>query len=126
MTDLPVNHTATQADKMVKTIENILVPIAENAIITACPEMGLPVVKQITEIIEQALADKFTKLAETGVTFAVIDMQVEHEDSNVSDALNALALAYKNGDKDAIVQALKNYADATSAVDHDDGSASPL
>lgn len=128
MTDtqpLPTNPAADQANKIIKAIENVLVPIAENAIIAAVPTLGLPVVKQITEAIETALADKLTQLAETGVTFTIIDIQTGRENSAMSDAVKKLLAAQRSGDPNAIAQAQADFEKAQDALVHDDGSSKP-
>lgn len=125
MTDpTTVNSTATKADALLKTLESVLVPIAQAAIQEAVPVLALPVIKQITDAIEQALANKITALIEMGVTFEIIDLQTGKEQSNVSDALSALIAAEKTNNQAAIAIALQAYANANSAMVHSDGSAS--
>jgi hypothetical protein len=110
------NPIVGAADNIVEALENILVPIAENVIISYLPELGLPVVKQITEAIEQGIADKLTALAEQGVTFAVVDTQVTVEKFTISYALMKLIEAEKSGDPNAIKQAMDDYANAQSQL----------
>lgn len=122
---VPQNTAATQANKLLKSLENVLVPIAEAAIITAVPELGIPVVKQISQAIEVALADKLTKLAETGVTFLVIDVQTANENLNMHTAVALLARAVQSGDPNAIAKAKAQFDEAQDALASDDGSATP-
>ncbi len=112
----PVNPTVTAADQVIEALENLLVPIAEDAIIAAAPDLGIPIVKQITEAIEQALADKLTALAQIGVTFAVIDTQVMIEKFTISQALTNLIEAERSGDTSAIKKAIQDYANANSQL----------
>src|SRR5271166_5779112 len=118
----PVNPAVNTAQDIVKILEDILVPIAENAIIAAVPELGLPIVKQITEAIEEALADKLTALAQTGVSFTVIDTQVTIEKWTISQVLANLIEAEKTGDPNAIKKAIQDYADANSKLVSASGS----
>lgn len=120
-----INNTATEADKLLKALESVLVPIAETAIETAVPALGLPVIKQITQAIEQALANKITALLEMGVTFEIIDVQTGEEQSNVSDALKNLIAAEKTNNQAAIALAVQAYQNYCAALVHDDGSADP-
>lgn len=102
------NTTANEVNTIIKGIENVCVPLIENAIISAVPALGLPVVKQITEEIEQIFANYLTKWVETQADFAVIDAQVNSEESKLSNA--------SKGTDDAAFQA------AQSALINDSGS----
>lgn len=119
------NSATAHVNSLIKGIEGIIVPIAENAIIAACPELGAPVIKQITEKIEQALADEATKIAEVYADFAVVDVQVDSEERNLSKELQAVIAAERSGDQNAIQTAIQAYQSAASALDHDDGSTQP-
>lgn len=120
---LPVNTAAAQADKFIVAIENVLVPIAEAALIAQFPALGLPVIKQITQIIEQSVANTVTKLAETGVTFGIIDLQTDSEESNISNDLKQLEADEAAG-KPIDADETKLQADQNSLV-QDDGSVTP-
>ena len=122
----PTNQAATEVNKVIKTIEEICVPIAENAIIAACPEMGWPVVKQITESIETGIANYVTKWEELGATFLVIDVQEAHEQGTLTDDYSAIIAAQKTGNQEAVHNAIIAYANAHSAAIHADGSARPI
>lgn len=118
------NATAARVDSLIQQIEGILLPIAENAIIAACPTMGAPVIKQITETIEKGIAGEVTKIAELYASFAVDDLQVDSEDAGVSKELQAVIAAEKDGDPNAIQAAIQAYQRAVSALNADDGSVS--
>lgn len=124
-TPQPTNQAIAQANTIIKDIENMVVPIVENAVISACPTLGAPVVKQISEAVEQALADKLTKYLETGADFEVIDLQTGAEKDEISSELAAVIAAEKSGDPNAIQQAIAAYQKAQSALVNDDGSGSP-
>jgi hypothetical protein len=119
------NPVASEANQIIKILEGILVPIAQNAIIAAVPALGLPVVKQITEAIETALANQLTKMAEQGVTFAIIDAQTDSEQDNLSADQAALIEAEKSGNQQEIQQDMEKYAQDNSALINDDGSSPP-
>lgn len=126
-TDLPapINQTATEIDKIIQTMENVLVPIAQKAIETAVPTLDIIVIKQITEAIEQGLANYITKYAQLGATFIVIDLQKDSEVSAASGPLAAVIAAEKSGDPNALAQAIAAFQKAQSALVKDDGSAKP-
>jgi hypothetical protein len=120
-----VNTAATAADSAVKTVENALLPIIEKAIQGAVPTLALPIIAQIVDAVEGAIANELTKLTETGLTFLIIDGQTGSEESGMSKELAALMAAEKGGDPDAIKTAIQNYANAQSSLVHDDGGATP-
>jgi hypothetical protein len=122
---LPTNAAANQADSLIKTIENILLPIVENAIIAACPDLGLPIVKQIVEAVETGMANSLTALIEKGVTFKIIDNQVGAEENSISAAQTALLNAEKTGNQNEIQQAEQNFENAQDSLIADDGSSKP-
>lgn len=101
-------------------------PVVEAAVIAVCPELGIPVVKQIVAEFEHLAEDKLAKLAETGATFVIIDFQAANENTRLGRAMAALAVAIRSGDPAAIAAAKKEYDDAQSALVNDDGSAPPL
>jgi hypothetical protein len=105
-TPTTTNTVANEVNTIIKGIENVCVPLIENAIITAVPALGLPVIKQITEEIEQIFANYLTKWAEEQADFAIIDTQVSSEEA---------AIAQK-GQSDAAFQ------DTQSALVNDSGS----
>ena len=92
-------------------------------IIADQPWLGWFWVRPIWEAIFSAIANYFTKAAENGATFLVIDVQISHEQTTLSMAMQNLIMAERSGNPDAIQHALHAYADAHSALVHDDGSA---
>lgn len=116
------NKTANLADRIIKSLSNAGVATVETMIIADVPFLGWPVIKPLWEIPFGWVASYFTKAAENGATFAVIDLQVDHEESNLSAALKALIEAEKSGDAEAIKKAIQAYANAQSALVHSDGS----
>lgn len=117
------NQTAETIDSVIKAGGGAIVSLTETMIIADVPLLGIPVVKQIWEAIFNWIASYFIKAAQTGATFAVIDVQVDAEQSKLSKALSDLIAAEKSGDKNAIQQAIKNYQTAQSAFINSDGSA---
>lgn len=99
------------------------VQAVEALIIADQPWLGWPFIAQLWQIPFGWLASYFTDAAKIGVTFGVIDLQVGQEETQLSKALQALITAEKSGDPIAIQKAIKDYADAQSALIHDDGSA---
>lgn len=116
------NSAAGIANTVIKVGETGIVAVAESLAITAVPWLGLPVIKQLWEGIFNFIADKFEKAAATGATFLVIDVQVGNEETQMSKELAAVIAAEKSGDANAIKIAIANYANAQSALVHDDGS----
>ncbi len=108
-TPTTTNKTADTVNSIIKGIENIAVPMIEAALIAKFPLLGAPVVKQITEEVEQVLANYVATYAEQGADFLVIDAQVDSEESKLENA-------QKEGASDAAFQA------AQSALVNDDGS----
>lgn len=116
------NTAAGNINTLINGVEGILLPIVENAIIAAVPAIGLPAIKQITEAIEKGIADEATKIGELYADFAVMDGQVDNEESSVSTTLAAVIAAEKAGDPSAIQQAIAAYQKSLSSLDHSDGS----
>ena len=116
------NSTVNEVNTVIKGIENICVPLIENLIIAQVPALGLPIVKQITEGIEQILANYLTKWAEEQADFIIIDGQTASEQSNLSAALKALIAAEQSKDQNAITQALSAYQAAQASLVSSDGS----
>lgn len=127
MTNLPapVNKAATNANYIIKVVNQIVTDAAEKALETYVPALGLPVIKQITEAIENAVANQVTKLEQTGVTFLIIDFQVSSEKGDVADQIAAIKAARDSGNALLLQTAIKHFADAHSALIHSDGSAAP-
>ena len=121
-TPTQTNSTVNEVNAIIKGIEDVCLPLIENAIIAAVPDLGLPVVKQVTEEIEQIFANFLTKWAEEQADFTVIDLQTDSEQSNLSAALKALIAAEQSGNQSAITTALAAYQTAQSALVNDNGS----
>jgi hypothetical protein len=68
------------------------------------------------------LGDKMNASFQEVGTFVVIDLQVSAEQAGISQALQNLMLAEKGGNSSAIQAAIQAYANAQSALVHDDGS----
>lgn len=132
-TPTTTNETATTLDADINTAvsaaEDIAVSAAEVALDTAVPFFAVPVVKEVTdELIKlavDALGDKMSLSFQEVGTFIVIDTQISAEQSGISAALAALMIAEKSGVPSAIQAAIQAYANAQSALIHDDGS-SPI
>ena len=116
------NGLANDINTIVKDGESAGIAIVESMIIADQPWLGLPGVKQIWEALFGWIMSYVTSAAETGIDFAVIDVQVDGEETNISKALAAVQAAYKSGDKNALAQALADYRSAQSALANDDGS----
>lgn len=118
-----INTTATAIDTGIADAGSAVVNAVEGMILADVPFLALPVVKTLWEAFFNWIAGYFIKAAETGATFAVIDVQTGSESGALSKALQTLIQAEKTGDANAIQAAIKNYADAQSALIHSDGSA---
>lgn len=130
----PANPTATSVntviDDAVKAAETLAETTAETALDSAAPFFAVPVVKEVSDetiklVIEKLGSELSTNLQVAG-TFIIIDTQVSTEQLKLSQSLLALLVAEKSGDQNAIKQAIQNYADANSALIHDDGSSRPV
>lgn len=125
MADLPTqtNQTATKIDAGIKVVNNVLVQVALNLIEADVPVLKLPVIKQVFETLVGWLYGYFVKAQEQFATDTVIDIQVGKEKSALSLALAALIVAEQSKDPEKIKEAIQAYANANSALLHDDGSA---
>jgi len=121
-TPVPVNPVATGVSTAIGTVGGDIVSVTESMIVADSPWLGFPVLKQLWEALFAWIVGYFIKAAQTGATFAIIDVQVSSEESGMSKALAALYAAEKTGEKNAIQTAIQNYANAQSALVHDDGS----
>jgi hypothetical protein len=122
MASTPTNPAANNVNALIKGIEDILVPIAENAIVAAVPTLGLPVIQQIMNAIVQGLSNEATKIAELYADFGVIDLQVDSEESQVDTDIQKIQSDEQKGDANAIKQDIAQYQKDTSALTSDDGS----
>jgi hypothetical protein len=119
-----VVKTSQKLQDFFQDIQKVLLPISEAAIIAACPEMDLPVVKQISEGIETAVANELVKIADKYADFAVQDENIDAEDRLISAELKAVIDAEKLGDKDALSKAIAAYQVAVSELSNNDLSTS--
>ena len=120
-----VNKAATIGDEVISSAATAGAQAITALIIADVPFFGLPVIKNLLNYIVGYVCIYVSKAVQTGVTFAVIDIQVGAEQNKLSIALAALIEADKTGDSIAIQQAIKNYAAAQSALINFDGSAAP-
>lgn len=116
------NSTASKVSTIISTTGNVIVNVVEGMIIADQPWLGTPGIKQIWEALFNYIASYFIKAAQQGATFAIIDSQVSKEKMAISEAMAALIVAEQSGDLNAIKNAIQNYANANSALLHDDGS----
>jgi hypothetical protein len=120
-TPTTTNSAATLSGKIISALANVGVQSVEALIIADVPALGFPVIKQIWEAAFGWVASYFVKAAQNGATFAVIDVQVGAEETAMSAALAAVVAAEKTGDAAKIKAAIQAYANAQSALVHDDG-----
>ena len=123
MSTPPTNQTATTVNNTVKSIFGVLQNTVEGIIIADQPWLNTPILKQIFEMILGYFFNAASKAAQEAGTFAVIDLQVANETSNISSALRAVIAAEKTGDAAKIQAAIQDYAKYQSALIHNDGSA---
>jgi hypothetical protein len=119
------NKDAVTADEILSVLKNSGVAAVETLIVADVPILGVPVIKQLWELFFSWIATYFIKVAQTGTTFAIIDVQVATETMGISAALAQVVAAEKTGDAAQIQAAIQNYANAQSMLTHDDGSAAP-
>ena len=125
MASAPTNSTETTADNIIQDIKSNLAPLIQAAIIAQVPFLGDPVIKQITDTVENVIENYAAKMAEEVVNFAIVDKQVSDEKSAVTDALTGLEAAEKTGDSNAIANAEEIFENANASLDADDGSNQP-
>lgn len=117
------NGTATAVNTAIAAAFSAGEVDVEALIIADAPWLGLPGLKQILDAIIGYVGGKFSKVFQNAGTFTVIDAQVDHEESNLSQALKNVIQAEKGGDPHAIQEAIQAYAAAQSALVNDDGGA---
>lgn len=127
MSDKPTttNQTASAINSGISTGVNIAETVAEDLFFADFPLLNIPVIKQLCKIPFIIVGSYISKAVQGGATFIVIDVQVGAEESKMSKALAALIAAEKTGDQNVIKKAIQDYANAQSALTHDDGSAIP-
>ena len=129
----PTNTTAAVVNTAIDGVFGVAVKAAQTALITALdsaePIFAAPVLSTITEAaideLVQFLGNEIYKNFALWVTFAIIDLQVRGEQSNVATALAALKTAQASGDESAIQAALTKFGTAVQALTHIDGSSIP-
>jgi len=119
------NAAATATSAGISTAVGDIVTAAENMAIAQWPFLAYPGFKQIWEAVFGWFANLFSKAAQTGATFAIIDVQTMEEEGALSVATAEILKAEKDNNHDELIQAEKDYAAAESALMHADGSASP-
>lgn len=119
------NSTATMADNIISATASTLEKVTEDMIIADVPLLATPIIKQLWEGLFNWIMGYASRAAQTGATFAVIDTQVNSEQSGMSSALAALVAAEKSGDANAIQKAIQAYQAAQSSLINSNGSATP-
>lgn len=119
------NTAASDINIFISVINKTIETAAQAAIIAAVPELGAPVIKQIIDVIENAVESTITKYEQLGATFIVTDIQVGLEKDAVSHDVQAILNDEKSGDQNALERDEKQYQLDTSSLTHDDGSATP-
>lgn len=123
------NPTATKINADILTAVNAAEIGVETLIVADIAAMGTvanfftPILKPIINAVISYVGDKFAIVLQNGATFLVIDNQVGNEETALITTRAALIAAEKSGDPNAFKIALQNYANAQSALVHDDGSA---
>jgi hypothetical protein len=125
MTSTPstTNKLATLVNALIAGLDKSILGVVYAAIIADVPWLGLPGIKQIWTWLFSWIASYFTVAAENGATFLIIDLQTGAEQTKLSAAMKQLIAAEQSGDPNAIKAAIQAYANANSALIHDDGSA---
>lgn len=98
--------------------------VVEAAIIADLPILGYPGFKQLLELILGWVEGYFLTQASDAATKIVIDIQVNAEESTVTQAFKGAQQAIQSGDANAITQASQNLDSAFGSIIHSDGSAS--
>ena len=119
---LPTNPTTQVVNTVIDTVWQAAVTAAEAALIAAVPEMGVPVVKQVSQEVIQLVAQAIYKQFALWVSFEIIDFQDSAELTSEQKALVALKSAQKSGDPLALAQALSNFDQSVAALTRIDGA----
>lgn len=129
-----VNGTATLLNSAISKAMGAAETIVDNLIVAQIAAWTGPMapfcaflvnifIKPFVSPLVSYIGGKFSVVLQNGGTFAVIDLQVDYEDSNESAALKNYIIALKGGDPNAIQAARIALANAQSSLTHDDGSA---
>lgn len=119
---LPTSPTTQVVNTVIDTVWQAAVTAAEAALIAAVPEMGVPVVKQVSQEVIQLVANAIYKQFALFVSFEIIDFSDAIELNDQQKALVALKAAQKSGDPLALAQALSNFDQSVAALTHMDGA----
>ena len=116
-------------DDAMKAAEQLAITAEETALDAAVPIFAAPVIKQITDEVLTLGTEYIGKNIDVALqqfdTFVVIDTETSGEKTGISQALGNLMTAEKSGDSTKIAAAIKAYQEAQSALQNDDGSATP-
>lgn len=119
--------TQNNVAQLVNNAVAILMKDGETAakafILTEVPFLTNPITQFFLDMALNWLAKILDHNIEMAITSAIIDIQTKHENSQVYQALNALMIAQKSGDTNAIDSAIKNAKDKWANAIHWDGSA---
>lgn len=97
-------------------------PALEAYIIAQVPELALPILKQLMELVLDKLVEREAAILKQFLAFTIIDGQVNSENKAVKDQLVAWNAAHASGDPHAIQQATDDLAAAFGHLIHYDGS----
>lgn len=122
----PTNGAATIANNVLHTlIFDVAVKAAQAALEAEFPWLRLIIVHQLEESLINIIADQIYQELAKGVTFAIIDVQVNAEAAAVNKAKENLINALKGDNVDAVTKATNDFESAFGKLIHYDGSATP-
>lgn len=125
MGDTPttVNQPAKTADQIISAVVfDAGVPIAEAAIIAAVPWLGLPIIKNILELLLKTVAGYFYRATSTYSTLQIIAFETNSEKGAYAAAEKNLRLAHVSGDPVALQKATDDFKKTFRSLVHYDGS----
>lgn len=99
---IPNNSGATLAEQTVESVFTTAINLAETAIIAAAPWLGIPVFKQLWELIFSYITGQIGLAFGKGAAFIVISVEDWAQVQSVLSTSTALAQAQANGDPNAI------------------------
>lgn len=121
----PTNQTATVVNKGIDGVFGVAVKAAEIAIVAEVPVLGNPILEKIDNAIIEYVANKIYQQFAEWVTFEIIDFEVGGEVTDQKKALIAMKAAQKEGNQNALIQALAAFDAATVKLTVIDGAANP-
>ncbi len=121
----PTNQTASTVDKAIDGVFGVATSLGKNALFVAVPWTNWPILRNIVGYLIDKFSDLVYKNFALFVTFKIIEIQVGGQVSDSNAALAELKRAQISGDAHAIELALERFANATAALTHLDGSATP-